>query len=70
MDRHASLAMTDICMIAMTDISVLAMTNALSLRAKRGSPCVAAQRLPFNNTPPDLNHHEQNCCLRSASDVR
>jgi hypothetical protein len=38
MDRHASLAMTDICALAMTDISVLAMTDALSLRAKRGSP--------------------------------
>ena len=66
MDRRASLAMTDIRMLAMTDTSVRAMTdtsaramtNPLSLRAKRGSPCVTAQRQTFNNTPPDLNHHE------------
>jgi hypothetical protein len=58
MDRRASLAMTDIRMLAMTDTSVLAVTNPLSLRAKRGSPCVTAQRQTFNNTPPDLNHHE------------
>jgi len=58
MDRRASLAMTDIRMLAMTHTSVLAMTNHLSLRAKRGSPCVTAQRQTFNNTPPDLKHHE------------